>query len=164
MRLLIILGEGGHTKQMIRLVELLGSEYDYHYLLAENDPVSANKILTPGPIYRIIQVRTKRQGVTDNAFTVLRKSLHALQQSWRVLSQARPDAIIGAGPSLEIPIALVARLRRIPLIHVETASRPETITLTGRIIYRLHLASRFYVQWEHFLADYPRARYAGRLL
>jgi beta-1,4-N-acetylglucosaminyltransferase len=164
MRLLIILGAGGHTRQMLRLVELLGDEYEYHYVVADYDTVSAHKITRPGPVYRVLQPREKRQGMTEGAGTVLRKLPMALRQAWQVLDRAQPDAIIGAGPSLQIPFALLARLRRIPHIFIESASRPETLTFTGRLIYHLRLADRFYVQWEHHLARYPRARYAGRLL
>lgn len=164
MRLLIILGAGGHTRQMLRLVELLGDGYEYHYVVADYDTVSEHKITRPGPVYRVLQPREKRQGMTEGVGVVLRKLPVALRQAWQVLERAQPDAIIGAGPSLQIPFALLARLRRIPHIFIESASRPETLTFTGRLIYHLRLADRFYVQWEHHLARYPRARYAGRLL
>lgn len=164
MRLLIILGAGGHTKQMLRLVELLGPGYDYHYVIADYDDLSEHKIVQPGRVHRILQPREKVRGETDSLPRVLRKLPVALSQAWRILSAARPDAVIGAGPSLQIPIALVARLRRVPVIFIETASRVESLSLTGRLIYRYRLADRFYVQWEQPLQRYPRARYAGRLL
>ncbi len=164
MRLLIILGAGGHTKQMLRLVDLLGPDYDYHYVVADYDTVSEHKLRRPGPVYRILQPRQKRRGHTDSTFTVLRKMPRALWQAWRILRQARPQAIIGAGPSLQIPFALVAKALHIPMIFIETASKVESLSFTARLIYRLHLADQFYVQWQHHLQSYPRARYAGRLL
>ncbi len=163
-RLLIVLGAGGHTKQMLRLVDLLGDEYDYQYVVADYDEVSEHKIRISGPVYRIVQPREKRQGQTENSAAVLRKMPAALKQARRILQQAHPDAVIGAGPSLQIPIAIAARLQRIPLIFIETASKVETMTFTGRLIYKTRLADRFYVQWEHHLKQYPQARYAGRLL
>ncbi len=164
MRLLIVLGAGGHTKQMLRLVDLLGPEYDYCYVVADYDTVSEHKIVAAGPVYRIVQPREKRLGATEGAWTVLRKMPRALVQARRILAKAQPDAVIGAGPSLQIPLAIAARTRRIPVIYIETASKVETLTSTARLIYRFHLADRFYVQWEHHLHDYPRARFAGRLL
>lgn len=164
MHLLIVLGAGGHTKQMLRLVDLLGPDYDYSYVVADYDTVSEHKIVVAGPVYRIVQPREKRQGATEGAWTVLRKMPGALMQAHHILAEARPDAVIGAGPSLQIPLAIAARMRRIPVIYIETASKVETLTSTARLIYRFRLADRFYVQWEHHLRDYPRARYAGRLL
>ncbi|MBX7236031.1 MAG: hypothetical protein K1X65_16710 [Caldilineales bacterium] len=164
MRLLIILGAGGHTKQMLRLVELLGPHHDYHYVVADYDAVSAHKIMRMGPVYRVVQPREKRQGVTEDPLTVVRKMPSALRQAKTILSQSQPDAILGAGPSLQIPFALLSRLHRIPHIFIESASKPERISLTGRLIYHLRLADRVYLQWQHHLRRYPRARYAGRLL
>jgi beta-1,4-N-acetylglucosaminyltransferase len=163
--LLIILGAGGHTKQMLRLVDLLGSDYQYQYVVADYDTISEQKIRIPGPVYRIVQPREKRQGETDSVLTVIRKMPSALLQARRILTDAHPAAVIGAGPSLQIPIAIVARLQRIPVIFIETASRGgDSISMTGKIIYKYHLADRFYVQWEHYLQQYPQALFAGRLL
>lgn len=164
MRLLIILGAGGHTKQMLRLVELLGPQYDYCYVVADYDAVSEHKITHAGPVYRVVQPREKRQGKTEDPLTVLRKMPAALRQAGAIIDLASPDAILGAGPSLQIPFALLARVRRIPHVFIESASKPEQISLTGRLIYHLRLADRVYLQWEHHLRNYPRARYAGRLL
>ncbi|MCO6451060.1 MAG: hypothetical protein J5I90_09775 [Caldilineales bacterium] len=164
MRLLIVLGAGGHTKQMLRLVDLLGGDYEYHYVVADYDEVSAHKIRRPGLVYRIVQPRQKFKGETESASAVLRKMPGALKQAWEILDEAQPAAVIGAGPSLQIPIALAAKVRHIPVIFVETASKVERVTFTGRLIYRLRLADQFYVQWEHHLQEYPRARHAGRLL
>jgi len=163
-RLLIILGAGGHTRQMLRLVELLGTDYDYCYVVPDYDGISETKIRIPGPVYRIKQPREKRLGHTDGALTVLGRMPGALKTAWQILGDARPDAIIGAGPSLQIPLAMAAKARGVPHIFIETASKIEFLSFTARIVYRLRLYDRFYVQWESLASAYPRARYAGRLL
>ncbi len=163
-RLLIVLGAGGHTRQMLRLVDLLGREFDFCYVLPDYDDISESKIRIPGPVYHIKQPRQKRQGRTDGPLTVLRRMPGALLTAWHILGDAHPDAVIGAGPSLQIPIAIAAKLRGVPHIFVETASKIEFLSFTARIIYNYRLYDRFYVQWEHLVEKYPRARYAGRLL
>ncbi len=163
-RLLIILGAGGHTRQMLRLVDLLGPDYDYCYVVPDYDGISETKIRIPGPVYRIKQPREKRQGHTDSAWTVLRRMPGAMKTAWQILGDAHPDVIIGAGPSLQIPLAIAAKARGVPHIFVETASKIEFLSFTARIVYRFRLYDRFYVQWESLIAAYPRARYAGRLL
>ncbi len=163
-RLLIVLGAGGHTRQMLRLVDLLGPDYDYCYVVPDYDDISETKIRIPGPVYRIKQPREKRRGRTDNALIVLSRMPGAMKTAWHILGDARPDAVIGAGPSLQIPIALAAKARGVPHIFVETASKIEFLSFTARIVYRLRLYDRFYVQWESLAQRYPHARYAGRLL
>ena len=37
MKLLIVLGEGGHTTEMLNLVDLLGDRYEYHYIITKED-------------------------------------------------------------------------------------------------------------------------------
>ncbi len=162
--ILVVLGAGGHTKQMLRLVDLLGTDFTYSYVIPDYDQVSAGKIRIPGPVYRIKQPREKKHGHTDGPLTVLAKMPRALWTAWRILGKTRPDLVLGAGPSLQIPIALVARVRGVPHIFIETASKIEFLSFTGRLVYHLRLADRFYVQWESLAAMYPRARYAGRLL
>jgi UDP-N-acetylglucosamine:LPS N-acetylglucosamine transferase len=161
---LVVLGAGGHTRQMLRLVELLGPDYDYSYVISKNDPVSVDKIAIPGEIFYITQPREKIRGRTDGAFTVLRRMPISVWQAWQILSRSRPDAIFGAGPSLQIPIAIAAKMRGIPHIFIETASKIEFLSFTARLVYRLHLYNRFYVQWESLTEMYPGTRYAGRLL
>lgn len=163
-RVLVVLGAGGHTRQMLRLVDLLGPDYDYSYVAPDYDQVSASKIRIPGPVYRIKQPREKKHGRTDGPLQVMMKMPGALKTAWDILAQEQPDLIIGAGPSLQIPIALAAKLRGVPHIFIETASKIEFLSFTARIIYRWRLYDRFYVQWQSLAEKYPRARYAGRLL
>ncbi len=163
-RLLIVLGAGGHTKQMLRLVDLLGPEFDYCYVVPDYDVVSETKIRVPGPVFRIKQPREKKHGRTEGPWAVMRKMPGAIITAWRILDQTQPDLVVGAGPSLQIPIALVAKLRGVPHIFIETASKIEFLSFTARIIYYLHLYDRFYVQWQSLAEKYPRARFAGRLL
>ncbi len=163
-RLLIVLGAGGHTKQMLRLVDLLGPEFDYCYVVPDYDVVSETKIRVPGPVFRIKQPREKKHGRTEGPWPVIRKMPGALLTAWRILDLAQPDLVVGAGPSLQIPIALVAKWRGVPHIFIETASKIEFLSFTARIVYHFRLYDRFYVQWESLAERYPRARYAGRLL
>src|ERR1041384_2996681 len=54
LHLLVVLGEGGHTTQCLRLIDLMGtSDYRYSYILVGEDTVSESKISVPGPIHRV---------------------------------------------------------------------------------------------------------------
>ena len=60
MRMLVILGEGGHTKEMLTLVEMLGDGLEYGYLIVQDDEVSESKIRRRGPVYRVLKPRGKK--------------------------------------------------------------------------------------------------------
>jgi len=158
MKVLVVLGEGGHTTEMLRLVELLGPIYDYSYLMPEHDRISEGKIKIAGPVYRSGLPRTKH----PTLWTTLKLSLLcAVQQLW-VLFRVRPKAVLSSGAGIAVPISVVGRLVGVKIIHVETASRVYTLSLTGRIMYRL--AHLFFVQWEPLKQKCPKAICAGRLL
>lgn len=157
MRALVVLGEGGHTKEMIALVAMLGDDLDYAYLLVDDDTVSEAKVTRPGPIFRVKRPRGKEHRHLRDAL----RTLHSAWQSARVLGQWRPDVVLSSGPSVAVPVCILARLRGTRVIFVETASRITELSLTGRLLYRV--ATLFLVQWPELSEKYPRAVYAGRL-
>jgi beta-1,4-N-acetylglucosaminyltransferase len=156
--LLVVLGDGGHTAEIVRLVGLLGPEYTYTYLATSNDKISESKIPYPGNVYRLMRPRGKDE-------SIIRAAWHlsiSLVQAAGLLLRCRPQAVLGSGPAVFVPPALLGKLVGAKVIFVETGSRITELSLTGKIMLRL--ADRFFVQWEPLHQRYPQAIYAGRLL
>ena len=162
MKLLIVLGEGGHTKQMLNLVSLLKSTdqdaYELHYIVAREDELSAGHIQHPGPVHRVTRPRGKSTGQLGAAI----RTILAAFQAIGVLFRVRPDAVISAGPAIAVPISILSKLLGARLIYIESSSRISQPSLTGRILYRW--ADLFFVQWQQLQPKYPRAIFAGRLV
>lgn len=158
MKLLIVLGSGGHTKEMIRLVDLLGQGFEYSYLVSVDDPLSVQKIRVPGAVYQVIRPRWKD---TPLPMVIIRTLLSAAQ-ALVALVRARPRAIISTGPGPAVPASMLAKLLGIKVIYIETGSRVYALSSSGRILYRF--ADLFLVQWPELLPLCPKAIYAGRLL
>jgi len=156
-RLLLVLGEGGHTSEILILADLLGEDYAYAYLAVEGDELSTRKIRYPGPIYRVPRVREKAHNLWRDGW----RTLVCAWRSWQALRCARPRAVISSGPGMAVPVCLLARLRGIAVIYVETGSRVRRLSLSGRLVYPF--ASLFFVQWPELARRYRRAIYAGRL-
>ena len=157
MKLLIVLGSGGHTKEMVRLVELLGPTFEYCYLVSSDDDLSQLKIRVSGPVYAVIRPRWKD---TPLPMVVLRTMWSTLQ-SLAALIRTRPHAIISAGPGPAVPASLLAKLLGIKVIYIETGSRVFAPSSSGRILHRF--ADLFFVQWPELLSHCPKGIYAGRL-
>ena len=157
MRLLIVLGSGGHTKEMIRLVDLLGPRYEYCYLVAADDELSLQKIKLPGPVYRVIRPRWKNTSWPVAGLRTLWSSLQAL---W-VLVRLRPQTILSTGPGVAVPASVLSRLLGVKVVYIETGSRIFALSASGKILYRF--ADLFFVQWPELLPLCPKAVYAGRL-
>lgn len=158
MKLLIVLGEGGHTAELLKLVDLLGDHYDYHYIVSKQDNLSANHIKHPGPIHKLSRPRGKQTGKLAAAFCTI---LAGIQSLW-VLLRVRPAAILSTGPAIAVPVSIIGKFLRVRIIFVETGSRIRSLSLTGRIMYRW--ADLFFVQWPQLAEKLPRAIYAGRLV
>ena len=158
MRLLIVLGSGGHTKEMVRLVELMGRRHEYSYLVAADDELSLQKIRVPGPVHRVVRPRWKNAPLP----LVILRTLVSATQALLALVRTRPRAIISSGPGPAVPASVLAKILGIKVIYIETGSRIFALSSSGKILYRV--ADLFFVQWEELLALCPRATYAGRLL
>ena len=168
--ILVVLGEGGHTKEMITLVNMLAEprgagvspasskpDIAFGYMMVDDDLVSESKICHSGPIYRVMRPRDKEHHLIRDAC----KTLFSAWQSWSTLRAFRPDAVLTSGPSVAVPVCILARLTGRRVLFVETGSRVTELSLTGKILYRV--ATVFFVQWPELAERYPRAIYAGRL-
>lgn len=158
MKLLVVLGEGGHTAELLNLVELLGDRYHYHYIVSQEDNLSVKRITRSGPINVVKRPRGKNTGVVAAGINTLRVATQALWILWRV----RPVAILSTGPAITVPISIMGKLMGAKIIFVETGSRVSRLSLTGRIMYRW--ADLFFVQWPQLKENLPKAIYAGRLI
>jgi beta-1,4-N-acetylglucosaminyltransferase len=158
MKLLVVLGEGGHTTELLHLVDLLGDRFQYHYIVAQEDALSSQRILHLGPVYRLRRPRSKSMGIRSAVLPTFWGSWQAL---W-ILLRVRPAAIVSTGPALAVPVSLMGKLLGVQIIFIETGSRVEALSLTGKMMYRF--ADLFFVQWPQLKAQLPRAIYAGRLL
>ena len=80
---------------------------------------------------------------------------------WRLLDNRDVGAAISTGSSLAVSALLPAALRRIPAHYIESVTRADGISLSGRML-RWVPGVRLYVQWPH-LAN-RRWRYRGSVL
>ena len=162
MRILVVLGEGGHTRQMIRLLDELGAGCEYHYLIAAEDELSESKIRMPGPVWRVGRPRNKVGGATELAARV--RVADSRQPGAALADHAPGAARRGAGQRAGRRRARGCGRQALGarVIYVESASRVTGLSASGRMVYRL--ADLFIVQWPQLTERYPRAVYAGRLV
>jgi UDP-N-acetylglucosamine:LPS N-acetylglucosamine transferase len=81
--------------------------------------------------------------------------------AWREVRRRRPTAILSTGAALAVPFFIVGRLHGIRTVYVESLTRTQSLSLSGRMVYPL--ASAFFVQWPG-ATSWRRARYVGSIL
>jgi beta-1,4-N-acetylglucosaminyltransferase len=87
------------------------------------------------------------------------KLLYNLPQVMKIVYREKPDAIVSTGASIAISFALIAKLLGITYVYIESISRSQELSLSGKIVY--YLCDRFYVQWPQLCQKYPKAMYRG---
>lgn len=91
------------------------------------------------------------------------KFLLNLWEAWRILRRERPTLILSTGAGPAVPFALVGRLLfGCHVVYIETITRIERPSLTGRLMYRI--AHDFFYQWKSLAPYFPRGRCEGPLL
>ncbi|MFW9807831.1 MAG: hypothetical protein ACFFE6_00495 [Candidatus Thorarchaeota archaeon] len=158
-RIAVILGRGGHTAQTFALVDYLGPQYDYLYLIGILDSLTPKKIKIPGRILPVIPPRLLPQ---DSRLMSIIRTLVTLVLSFFYLLLFSPTIIISCGTGLTVPIFYAARAIGIKTVFIESMSRVESLSMTGRIL--LGKTDLFVVQWPNLAARISGSIYGGQLL
>ncbi len=90
------------------------------------------------------------------------KQIVNLVEAWRILKKEKPQVILSTGAGPAVPFALVGKFLGIKFIFVETMTRVQAPSLTGRIMY--WLADDFFYQWESLAKYFPRGKCLGTVL
>ena len=164
---LVVLGSGGHTAEMLRLITAF--DFDRYAPLtlvtAATDTTSRAKAERELPrealaTARWVQIPRARE-VGQSFVTSVPSTLHALWACVRLIWTAAPELVLVNGPGTCVPVAVLARLSGSRVIFVESWCRVESLSLTGRIMY--WVAHRFVVHWPELARRYPRAEYLGQI-
>ncbi|XP_076027568.1 UDP-N-acetylglucosamine transferase subunit ALG14 isoform X1 [Genypterus blacodes] len=170
---LVVAGSGGHTAEILRLVDVLSPLYSPRcYVVADSDRMSEEKICsfeaskghTEFSIFRVPRSREVHQSWLSSVLSTLK----ALSCSVPLLYRLRPDVVLCNGPGTCVPVCVAALLlallglKEVQLVYVESVCRVDTLSLSGRLLYPL--SHHFLVQWSGLRDRYPKAVFLGRLV
>jgi len=157
--ILVVLGSGGHTAQILRLVNLLGDKYDYEYIVGREDKTSEKRIKYFGRVFRL---NTPRLMKDKSLFVVYLKMILTTIDALKILFRTKSKVILSAGPASSLPLFFLAKkLFGKKTIFIESWVRVRNKSITGGLIYP-H-SNLFFVQWPEMKKQYPNAIFAGRL-
>ena len=158
-KIAVVLGRGGHTAQTFALVDSLGDEFDYIYIIGLLDKLTPKKIHLKG---RVVRVLTPRLLPQDSRLLSVIRTILTLFISFIYLLILRPNLIISCGTGMTVPVFYSARTLGIPTVFIESMSRVETLSKTGRML--IGRVSLFMVQWKGLAERIPTVVYGGQLL
>ncbi|MFX0046444.1 MAG: hypothetical protein ACFE8Z_11395 [Candidatus Hermodarchaeota archaeon] len=158
-KIAVVLGRGGHTAQTFALVDLLGPRFEYLYMIGVLDYLTPKKIRIPG---RILPVFAPRMLPQDSRIMSVARTLITLLISFFYFLLFRPRIVVSCGTGLTVPIFYSARVLNIKTAFIESMSRVDTLSITGRLL--LGKTDLFLVQWKSLARRIPNVTYGGQLL
>jgi|CXWL01.1.fsa_nt_gi UDP-N-acetylglucosamine:LPS N-acetylglucosamine transferase len=165
--ILVALCGGGWHRETYRIIERLpADEFRFAYAYGHHSGVHGAASLPvphPGPCLPIHYLGPTRAGRWDfirNSVRLAASCIEALRIVWRL----NPRAVIVVGSATAIPLFLAAASRGVACVFVESVTRAERLSLTGRIVHALGLAQRLYVQWRPLAERVGGTRFAGCVL
>ncbi len=175
---LIVLGSGGHTTEMLRLVGSLSRRYSNRiYVLADSDVTSEKKAQDferntwkkggDFEMWRVPRAREVRQAYLSSVLTSLNSLVHCLPLGLSL----RPDLVLCNGPGTCVPIVFVFAMldtffiQQNTVVFVESVCRVRSLSLSGELLYFSGLANYLVVQWPYLKELYPNSVYLdGRVV
>ncbi|HHE0545823.1 polysaccharide biosynthesis protein [Vibrio parahaemolyticus] len=154
--ILFCFGNGGHKAQAFRLASLICKELKDYNVISLSDlklkPYWSSEHFVSG------ELRKKNSHfdifINFGPINIL-KSIKEISKCHKV------KVVISTGPGISIVASILFKLAGARIIHIETWSRFNTKSLTGKLMYLV--SDRFYVQNLEQKKLYRNSIYSGRL-
>lgn len=146
MKLLLVCTSGGHFSTM----KSLKSFWSCHQRVWVSDLKKDTEVLKDTETVHWFPHRTPRN---------LLGLIFDIPRAIKILRLEQPDLILSTGASISVSFAFLAKLLSIKFVYVESISRSQELSLSGRLVYPV--CDEFYVQWASLCKKYPKATFKG---
>ena len=149
-KLLFVASTGGHLEQIVRLSRASSASADSVWVTF--DSPQSDSLLASRRNVRIPEIPTRDW----------RGALKSISIFDRILSEEKFDGVVSTGAAIAVPAFIAARKKRVPTLYVESVSRVEGPSMTGRLVAGTRLAGSLQTQHEHWAG--PRWKFHGSVL
>lgn len=168
-----ILGSGGHTNEMIRIISELDPDLrPTQYILSQGDTLSFEKAqkLLGAELKEFIWLPRPRN-VGQSYLTSIATSLKTLFKCLELFSHNMPKLLLCNGPGICVVVSLSLILisiftgRPLPkIVYIESFARTRSLSLSGRVMQ--WIASALFVQWPRMASSkaLSNRKYVGLLV
>jgi len=145
---MLVCSSGGHLQQMLAL-KPAWDRYSHVWVTFDKSDVSS--LLSEEHVVYAYSPTNRN----------LKNLFRNLLLAWRTLRDMRPKVLLTTGAGVAVPFAWLGRVLGVKIVYVESFTRIEGPSLTGRLV--VPIAHRAYVQWPEMQPLVRRARYAGNV-
>jgi UDP-N-acetylglucosamine:LPS N-acetylglucosamine transferase len=165
-RVLILAGGGGHTSIALALAQALRGKAETSFLIPERDRLSGELLSPYGPVKELIKGRYPQTSNLLFPFRLAASFYHSFP-----LVNGDYDVVVSSGSNFCIPPAIIAWLKSIPVINIESRVAITKPSKTARLLQ--HFSRRTLLQWEEQKKNldgvvtgpiFPEKRYEARNL
>jgi hypothetical protein len=144
--ILLVASSGGHLLELMQLADLWPRERRRWVTFQTTDAV---------PLLAGEKTTWAHHPTNRNPGNLIRNLGLAL----RTVRRREVQAIVTTGAGVAVPFAIIARLKGVKVVYIESMARITSPSLTGRLIYPF--ADTFIVQWPGLQRFFRRAQMFG---
>jgi UDP-N-acetylglucosamine:LPS N-acetylglucosamine transferase len=82
--------------------------------------------------------------------------------AFKILLKEKPDMIVSTGAGVAVPFIYVAKLLGIKTVYIESVTRVNELSLSGKLIYPV--IDNLIVQWPQLAKKYKKAKFTGQVI
>ena len=173
--IMIILGSGGHTGEMLLMLKKLDFNKfsSCYFVSSHNDKNSETKTKESIDIesfkntkFHFIKIYRARN-VGQSFLSSIPTTIYSLIQSLFILVKTRPNMVVSNGPGVAFPIIMIGYVLKLVMIlyefkimFIESYCRSKSISLCGKLVEPF--CDRFIVLWKNL--ETKKREYLGKIL
>ncbi|CCH41904.1 UDP-N-acetylglucosamine transferase subunit [Wickerhamomyces ciferrii] len=172
---MVLLGSGGHTGEMIRILSgsnTIPKVHNLHFITSSGDSTSLihlkkfineTNIETKTESLELPRARKVGEGFVSSIISTVKSILFTFIQFSKL--KIKPDVLIVNGPGTSVPICYYFFLLKFlgigktKIIYIESLARVNDLSLSGKLCYLI--SDRFIVQWNKLQKRYPNSECYG---
>lgn len=143
-KVLILAGGGGHTSIALALAQALKGNAETSFLIPEDDGLSRELLCPYGSVEELIKGRYPKTSNLLFPFRLLAAFWHAFAQVSKEY-----DVVVSTGSNFCVPPALVAWLKSMPVINIESRVAITKPSKTAKLL--THFSRQTLLQWDEQL-------------
>ena len=141
---------GGHFEEIKQLDEV-AKKYSHFFVISKEKNTKNLELGCKKYLVRNMRFEKKPSTFINLIITSLQQLV--------VFVKERPNIVITTGAGTALPMCMYAKLLRRKVIYIESMARMDSLSKTGKFLYRR--ADLFVVQWQELLEVAPKAVYGG---
>lgn len=177
--IMVLLGSGGHTGEMIRILssanQSISKSKQLYWVISSGDSTSVLhlrkfqinfQIENKSKLIELPRARKVGEGLMSSIKSTI-KTILSLVCNFSTM-KIFPDVLIVNGPGTSVPICYWFFLVRLfgihntKILYIESLARVNDLSLSGKLCYLI--SDRFIVQWRSLVSRYPNSECYGILV